>query len=107
MFGARTPRHLPERPAFRRTHVPSNLTPPGGGRVRSIDPIPLCLFIRRVVDHRVRLCGRGQAGLADRPEFQLADLAMQGLIRHRITEVFELVAEGTDHTDAGRRSGVR
>ena len=49
-----------------------------------------------MIDDRVGPFGGGQAGYADRTELELADLAVQRLVRHRISDVLEFVAQGAD-----------
>jgi hypothetical protein len=73
----------------RRVRAPA----PRGGRVRQINPVPLCFIAGRVIDDRHRATLRGMATLAMRTQFAQAKLASERRIRLVEAELHDLVEQ--------------
>ncbi len=68
--------------------------PPVLRRVRQLEPVPLGLLTRRMLDRRVRPALRRRARLAVRPQTPGAELAGEGRIRPVVAEPGDLVEQG-------------
>jgi hypothetical protein len=67
---------------------------PAGGRVGQLQPVPLRLKPRWVLDHLVVAAGRRLAGLAVRPQPARPERARERRVRPRVAQLAHLVEQG-------------